>query len=267
MLPKYKPLSIKKEMEISKNSPLFIKKEYLFNKNKLICLGINHTSEFTHPQFKEIISLVEKEKFSCIVLEISEEQLKDYELIKNKEDFKEKDFIIRLAKEKRIPLLAGDADFKEILYKNRKEYGDKNILLIRILMYLNHKKNIEEEISKIINHLETKDDFKKIFEEFKKNEAITNDKFKEIIKNFMQLYTNKKLEEINYKDNLLPSPLENKTELNKIIRDISYKRDEVMIQKTFEKLKKGAVLFIAGKNHIIRQEPFLRKLELSNKAF
>ena len=33
----------------------------------------------------------------------------------------------------------------------------------------------------------------------------------------------------------------------------------------FEKLKRGNVLFIAGKNHIIRQEPFLRKLESYNR--
>jgi len=262
MKTKYKPMNLEKEIEISKKYPNYIIKEYFFDGKKLVCIGIDHTANLNHPQFKIIKDIIEKENISIIILEISKEQFNQYRKTDKKKLFKEKDFIIKLAKEKKIPLVPGDLDMKEILLKNVKEYGKKNILILRVLVYLKNKKDIKKELSKIINHLQNKDDdFKRIFEDLKKEEKITNQSFKRIIEEFIILNNGKRLEEINKKDNIFPSPIENKTELNRIVRDISYKRDEYMIKKIFENLKKGDILFIAGKNHVIRQEPYLRDLE------
>ena len=265
MKTKYKPMDLRKEIEISKRHPRYIIKEYLLKGRKLVCIGVHHTSNLNHPQFKVIKNVFKKRDFSTIVLEISKEQLEYYKKIDKKYLFKEKDFVIKLANEKKIPIIAGDKGLKKILLENVDKYGKRSALLLRVLIYLKNKKNLLEEVDKIIDYLDSKDKFKEMFREFKKREGINNGDFRKMIEDFILKNNNKKVNEITSEDNILPSPVENKTKLNKIMGDISYKRDKYMINQIRNNLKKGDILFIAGKNHVIRQEPYLKKLEKIHK--
>ncbi len=261
---KYEPMPIEKEIEISKKSLQFIKKEYVIHGNKLICLGVEHTSDLKKPQFGEIKKVIEDNIIHTIVLEISKEQLEKYNESENKIRFNEKGFIIELAEEKGIELVPGDWDIKDILMKNYKRFGEEETILLGVLLYLNKRKtNIKEEIKKVYDSINNGGFYFPILQELKKEKDFDEKDFRNLVEEFIKKNNNKKLNELTEKDNIIPSPIKNKTKLNKIMREISYKRDEFMLNNILEHIKEKKVLYIAGKNHVIRHEPFLRKVEAS----
>jgi hypothetical protein len=246
---KYSLLNIEKEKDKEGRTPTPYRINLNLKNKKLICLGVKHTKDILGKQSKIVLECLKESKV-VLVETYNREIKKDNEI----------DFIIEKANEMNISIVECDLHpLKAISLAYNKSNGRK-IILLRILMYLNkpeRKKNLDKNIEDVIKIIKNEEFFSEIFEK----ENLTKEKICGLLNNFLIKNNKKRINEIDEADNIFPTPVENKTPLNKIIRKVSYIRDNNMLEKLEETLLKfNNVSYILGKNHIIRQEEVIKEI-------
>ncbi|MDP2947721.1 MAG: hypothetical protein Q8N88_06425 [Nanoarchaeota archaeon] len=244
---KYKPLSIEEEIKKDKESstPYILE---LKSKNKnLICFGIKHSSDFSEKQFEPLLQFIKKS--DAILIETFDVK-KEYD--------NEIKFILSKSENKQI--IPCDINIIKAIILVAEKFDGKDVLVLRALAFLNKKErkiDIKKNILEIIDKIKSEEFFSEIY----KKENLTEESFLQLFENYFIENNGKKIKDINVDDNIFPSPVENKTNLNKIIREVSYTRDVYMLKKLKETMSQfDNILYVLGKNHIIRQEEIIRQI-------
>lgn len=253
---KYRPLKIEEEILREKETPTPCIFELEKNSKKLICFGIKHTNNFSDRQFKKFDEVLENLGEGIVLVEAEDRLLKT----QNKNFPNELGYIIPRVIEENLEIKGIDLNMLGEILKFSKKYEAKDIVLIRSLAFLNkpgEKNNLKKNISRVANLISKEKDFSDIYLGAGLNEI----SLLALVEDYIKKVLGKNLNEIMEEDNLFPSPLENKHALNKICRDISYDRDAFMLKNLKETLENyDNVLYVLGKNHIIRQEETIRKI-------
>jgi hypothetical protein len=245
---KFKPLNLEEEKRICKETPIPYLLEFKSKKKNLFCLGIEHSSDFSHPQFKIIEDLIKNQEII---------------LVESNNPSKEKDneisFILS-KNENLIPIIGCDLNLLKAIVLISKKFDPKDILLLRSLVYLNkpeRRADLKKYLSEVIEIIKNEEFFSEIYKKLGFEENFLS----EIIEDYLMKNNEKGSEKITAEDSIYPTPLENKTILNEISREISYTRDAYMLKSLNDALNKfNRILYILGKNHIVRQERIITEL-------
>ena len=244
---KFKPLNIEEEIKKDKKTPNPYILEFRKGDKDLICFGVKHSCNFSEKQFEILLNYI---KNSDAILIEANDLKKEYD--------NEIKFILANSNDKII--IPCDLNILKAVILVSNKFDSNDILLLRALLFLNkkeRKENLRKYISQILDLIKTEIFFSEIY----KKENFTEESFVKLLEEYLLKNNGKKIDEINENDNICPSPVEIKTELNKIIREISLVRDAHMLEELKRALKNyDNVLYILGKNHIIRQEETIKKI-------
>jgi len=247
----FRPLSITEEISKARNTPSPFVINLSNGRKRLVCFGLEHTSDSSHPQFRVFdefldsfdsgVSLVESPDISKSLLP----ELKQ---------------IVPSASKKGLVVRGVDLPLLGEIIKFSSKYDPKDAVLFRAIVYLNkpdRKGNVHDHIDNFLQMIKSENDFSVMFEKSGLDKSSLLD--------LLELYTfqvlSKGLSNITPNDSLFPSPVDEKHVLNKYCRDISLDRDSFMLKKLQEALEEfDSVFYILGKNHIIRQEDTIREI-------
>jgi hypothetical protein len=172
----------------------------------------------------------------------------------------EKSYFYSESKKRGIDLIYADLNILSVLVKVSSNFNINNILLLRALFYLNkmeRRAKIREYMDSLLEIIAKEDFFSELFEE----SGLDKELFINLLDNYLKKNNKKKIDEISKNDDIIPTPIDNKTSLNKIMKEMSYFRDVNMIKKLEGAIQKyDNVLYALGKNHIVRQERALRMM-------
>lgn len=257
---KYRPLSMEEEIskELETPTPYIFKLEK--GNKKLICFGIKHMRNYSDSQFERFDENLNDLKEGIVLIEAEDKTIKE-----DKTFSSEIDYFIFKSKEKDFEISGIDLNLLGEILKFSDKYEPKETILLLALAFLNkpgERTKIKEKISRVIQIISKEKDFLVIYDKSRLDEiSLIN-----LLEDYTKKILGKNLSEITEEDNLFPSPLKNKCVLNRFVREISYDRDAFMLKNLEETLKKyDNVLYVLGKNHIIRQEETIREIFNSTK--
>lgn len=241
---------IKKEGEVSTPYILELRKK----EKHLVCLGIKHIGSegYSDEQFRSFDKILEKLKPKIILVE---------RVGNNFENLQgEFGYFIPKAQEKNIEVRGIDRNMLGAILEVSNRFEPKSIVLLRALARLTRtdiRPQIKKHVSETLEIISSEKKFSEIYRESGLNE----ESFTEYLEEYIQVLLGKGLNELGEDDNIFPSPIDEKHSLNKIIREVSFVRDTFMLKnlrKTLEKYDR--VLYVLGKNHIVRQEKVIEEL-------
>jgi hypothetical protein len=219
----------------------------------LLMIGLYHTLNPNHTQFKEIFNEINKFLPNTILFEFPEEVLELFKKLDKNERVKRfgesgiiYNKLLDLESLKEIKVIPSDIEIKKLVESltNFSEL-DKRAYLIIIRLNSLIKRTKESPNELLLNLIKDEKNIEEL--NYKINE-------------FIQEETGKKISELNEEDYLYPNP-KGKNILNKISLETSNMRDKYMIQTIKHSLSiHKKVLFISGISHVERIYPHLKNL-------
>jgi hypothetical protein len=244
---KYESISAEEERIISENTPMPYVIELNSEGKNLICFGLKHTNNFSGDLFERLSRYIS----------MSDVVLAETYFARGEHD-SEVDFIIAESMKRGVVVLPADINVFAGIIRVAKRYKKEDILLLRSLYYLSNRsfrKNLRRHIPEVLELMQGEDFFSELYKETNMNEG----KFTRMLEEYVIRSFDVSIDEVE--ESLVPSPIDDKTILNKIVREIDYYRDSNMIERLIEALKKfDRVLYVLGKNHIVRQENTIRRI-------
>ncbi len=251
MVQKFILPTIQEEIDLVRSKPFLYWYNIKFGTKELICFGLHHTKDASHIQFNKLKEILIDFNPQCVILEATEDFVKS--LKNNIHSTRDEREIICALLENKAMVIGGDLKIRETMMFLPKNKFSEDDILITLLLYQVHARSKKEKLAPIDIFLE----------ELTKENVNENEKILTKTNEYLKIMYGKPLDEMNSKDNIYPIPVKEKCILNKISRKISEIRDNNMLETIETNIKRfDRVIFFAGRNHVIRQENFIKNVLL-----
>ncbi|MBT7706472.1 hypothetical protein HN747_03400 [archaeon] len=249
---KFEGITLEKELELMREKPTPYFYEITNGTKKIVIFGLEHTRNVEHPQFNELSKIITKLDPELVLFEFGNEL---DNLIKEDREISIKKIgeikIISDLLRKDVEKLGVDIHLQDTPVSP--EISEETIFILKLL---NRTRSIcsKNDVSVI---------------DFISGELARSKKedLKNKIISYLEELTGEKIDSITKLERMFPTPIDNINLLNDAVRHITRIRDDNMVNKLFEAVKKkDRILFPVGRNHALRWEKFLKNNLISERG-